>query len=71
MELKKYSFKIFTVKNVQDKNSPYELLSVFFLAKTDSEAEKFKKTMIENFEKNQPCLINLPYQITQLISSEI
>lgn len=68
--LNKYSFEIRTLKNYQDENSPHSLSKFEFLAQNKEQAEKYMKTLIENFNKNMPFRASMPRETTELIEAE-
>jgi len=70
-KLKMYTFEIKTVKNLQDKDSPYTLIKYEFTAENFEEAEKFKKNLKEHYEKNKPLSGALPpRQASKLIEND-
>jgi len=70
MALKQYSFKIRTLKNMQDENSPHILSNFQFLARNKEEAEKYMKTLISNYNANMPFMPSMPREVTELKESE-
>lgn len=65
--MKKYSFKVTTVKILSDENSPYELVKIEFLASNLKSAEDYKNSLLEHYKSNRPFVPNWPWEVTELI----
>ena len=70
MALKKYSFEIRSLKNLQDEKSPYTLSRFEFLAENKKQAEKYMETLIENYNNNMPFRPVFPRDYTELTEKE-
>lgn len=69
MAIKQYNFEIRTTKNYQDEQSPHTLSKFEFLAENKEQANKYKETLIENYNKNMPFRPAFPREFTELIES--
>ena len=67
MSEKFYSFKIQTLKNSQDENSPHLLAKFEFLATNKAVAEEYRLSLIEHHKKNKAFPPEMLYSATDLV----